>query len=98
MTLEENKKLVWQVSFNLWECKQDLLSINKSGDWMLEIIKNKIWGLLKDKEVSLVMIFHRDGEILWHRCREILFIYIIQQSVDLQKRWVMQKTRLDNYI
>jgi transcriptional regulator with PAS, ATPase and Fis domain len=38
---------------------------------MLEIIKNKIWKLLKDKEVSLVMIFHRDGEILWHRGREI---------------------------
>jgi len=38
---------------------------------MLEIIKNKIWELLKDKEVSLVMIFHRNGEILWHRGREI---------------------------
>ena len=38
---------------------------------MLEIIKNKIWELLKDKEVSLVMIFHRDGDILWHRGREI---------------------------
>ena len=38
---------------------------------MLEIIKNKIWELLKDKEVSLVMIFHKDGEILWHRGREI---------------------------
>ena len=38
---------------------------------MLEIIKNKIWELLKDKEVSLVMIFHRDGEILWHRGRGI---------------------------
>jgi len=38
---------------------------------MLEIIKNKIWELLKDKEVSLVMIFHRNGDILWHRGREI---------------------------
>ena len=38
---------------------------------MLEIIKNKIWELLKDKGVSLVMIFHRDGEILWHRGRKI---------------------------
>jgi len=38
---------------------------------MLGIIKNKIWELLKDKEVSLAMIFHREGEILWHRGRKI---------------------------
>jgi len=38
---------------------------------MIENLKTKIWEILKKKEVSLVMIFNRDGEILWHRGREI---------------------------
>jgi transcriptional regulator with PAS, ATPase and Fis domain len=38
---------------------------------MFADIKTKIWELLREKEVSLAMIFSRDGEILWHRGREI---------------------------
>lgn len=38
---------------------------------MIENLKTKIWDILKKKEVSLAMIFNRDGEILWHRGREI---------------------------
>ena len=38
---------------------------------MFESIKNKIWELLKEKEVSLAMLYNRKGEILWHRGREI---------------------------
>lgn len=38
---------------------------------MIEVIKNRIWEILKNKEVSLVMIYDRNGRILWHRGREI---------------------------
>jgi transcriptional regulator with PAS, ATPase and Fis domain len=38
---------------------------------MIEVIKNKIWSLLKEKEISLAMIYDREGEILWHKGREI---------------------------
>lgn len=38
---------------------------------MIENLKRKIWEILKKKEVSLVIIFNRDGEILWHRGRKI---------------------------
>lgn len=38
---------------------------------MFESIKTKIWELLKEKEVSLAMLFNGEGEILWHRGREI---------------------------
>ncbi|MCP5052140.1 MAG: sigma-54 factor interaction domain-containing protein, partial [bacterium] len=38
---------------------------------MIEVIKNKIWNLLKEKEVSLVMIYDTHGNILWHKGRGI---------------------------
>jgi transcriptional regulator with AAA-type ATPase domain len=38
---------------------------------MFEIIKEKIWTLLKEKEISLAMIYDEKGKILWHRGREI---------------------------
>lgn len=38
---------------------------------MIESIKKKIWDLLKDKEVSLAMLYDREGKILWHRGRTI---------------------------
>lgn len=38
---------------------------------MIESIKNKIWDVLKGKEVSLAMLYDRDGHILWHRGRAI---------------------------
>jgi transcriptional regulator with PAS, ATPase and Fis domain len=34
---------------------------------MIENIKNKIWDVLKDKEVSLAMIFNKEGAILWNK-------------------------------
>lgn len=39
---------------------------------MFESIKAKLWELLKEKEVSLAMLYNREGEILWHRGREIV--------------------------
>jgi len=38
---------------------------------MIESIKTKLWDLLKEKEVSLAMLYNREGEILWHKGREI---------------------------
>jgi DNA-binding NtrC family response regulator len=38
---------------------------------MIESIKNKIWDILKEKEVSLAMLYDCEGRILWHRGREI---------------------------
>jgi DNA-binding NtrC family response regulator len=39
---------------------------------MIESIKNKVWDILKGKEVSLAMLYDREGRILWHRGRDIL--------------------------
>ncbi|MCP5050493.1 MAG: sigma-54 factor interaction domain-containing protein, partial [bacterium] len=38
---------------------------------MIETIKEKIWNLLKEKEISLAMIYDREGVILWHKGRNI---------------------------
>lgn len=38
---------------------------------MIEIIKAKIWDILKEKEVSLVMVFDKEGRILWNKGRKI---------------------------
>jgi transcriptional regulator with PAS, ATPase and Fis domain len=38
---------------------------------MIEIIKAKIWEILKEKAVSLAMVYDRDGRILWHKGRDI---------------------------
>jgi DNA-binding NtrC family response regulator len=39
---------------------------------MLDIIKTKLWDILKEKEVSLAMVYDREGRILWHKGREII--------------------------
>ena len=38
---------------------------------MIESIKTRLWNLLKEKEVSLAMLYDKDGRILWHRGRKI---------------------------
>lgn len=38
---------------------------------MIDIVKERIWGLLERKDVSLAMIYDRDGNILWHKGRPI---------------------------
>ncbi len=38
---------------------------------MLEIIKSRLWELLKKKDISLVMVFDESGNIHWHRGRKI---------------------------
>lgn len=39
---------------------------------MFESIKTKLWDQLKEKEVSLAMLYNREGEILWHKGRDIV--------------------------
>ncbi|MCK5056436.1 MAG: sigma-54-dependent Fis family transcriptional regulator [Candidatus Aminicenantes bacterium] len=38
---------------------------------MIESIKNQLWDVLKEKKVSLVMIYTKNGNILWHEGRKI---------------------------
>lgn len=38
---------------------------------MLETVKEHIWELLQEKDISLAMIYNKKGEILWHRGRTI---------------------------
>ncbi len=38
---------------------------------MIEAIKNKLWNVLCEKDVSLAMVYDREGRILWHRGRGI---------------------------
>jgi hypothetical protein len=39
---------------------------------MLDIIKTKLWEILKEKDISLAMVYEREGRILWHKGREII--------------------------
>jgi transcriptional regulator with PAS, ATPase and Fis domain len=39
--------------------------------WMIKTFKTKLWDILKEKEVSLAMLYDREGEILWHKGRAI---------------------------
>jgi len=39
---------------------------------MIDSIKAKLWELLKEKDVSLAMLYNRDGEILWHKGRTVI--------------------------
>lgn len=39
---------------------------------MLAELKEKIWGILRDQDVSLAMIIGYDGEILWRRGRPVV--------------------------
>jgi len=38
---------------------------------MIAFVKNKLWELMKQKNVSLVMIYDHLGNVLWHRGREL---------------------------
>jgi len=38
---------------------------------MFENIKLQLWDILKKKDVSLVMIFDKNGDILWHKGRKV---------------------------
>ena len=38
---------------------------------MIKTIKTKLWDTLKEKEVSLAMLYDREGKILWYKGREI---------------------------
>jgi transcriptional regulator with GAF, ATPase, and Fis domain len=38
---------------------------------VIEAIKTKLWSVLRDKDVSLAMVYDRSGRILWHRGRKL---------------------------
>lgn len=38
---------------------------------MFENVKDQLWDILEKKEISLIMIFDKNGDILWHKGRHI---------------------------
>jgi DNA-binding NtrC family response regulator len=56
---------------------------------MIERIKEQLWKILRDKKISLAMIYTDDGEILWHRGREIKGKYL-SECVDICKSTALQ--------
>jgi transcriptional regulator with PAS, ATPase and Fis domain len=38
---------------------------------MIDSLKTKLWDLLKEKQVSLAMLYNKEGEILWYKGRQI---------------------------
>lgn len=64
---------------------------------MIESIKNQLWNLLKEKKVSLVMIYDDRGKILWHRGRKIKGNYI-DDGEGFSKTFIKQTIGKDNVI
>lgn len=56
---------------------------------MIESIKAKIWALLKEKEVSLAMIYNKNGDILWSKGRDIVGRNI-HEGEGFSKTYVLQ--------
>jgi transcriptional regulator with PAS, ATPase and Fis domain len=54
---------------------------------MLEKVKTKIEDLLKGKEVSLAMLYNRNGEILWH-CGRTIKGNTIEQGIGFSKSYI----------
>jgi len=38
---------------------------------LIERVKEKLWEIMRDKQISLAMLFNQTGDILWHRGRNI---------------------------
>jgi transcriptional regulator with AAA-type ATPase domain len=55
---------------------------------MIDKIKEKIWDLLKDKAVSLAMIFDSQGDILWHRGRDIAKSRKVSTGAGYSASWI----------
>lgn len=56
---------------------------------MIESIKNKLWELLKEKRVSLCMIYNNEGEVLWHRGRSIRSKWV-QEGEEFCKSYILK--------
>jgi transcriptional regulator with PAS, ATPase and Fis domain len=64
---------------------------------MIESIKTKLWDLLKEKEVSLAMLYNKQGEILWHKGREIKG-RTIDQGEGFSKSYIRKTLESGNFI
>jgi transcriptional regulator with PAS, ATPase and Fis domain len=72
---------------------------------MIDIVKERIWNIIKDKEVSLVMFFDNNGEILWHRGRKIysknvvsgngFFRHLIIETLKIKKKLIKKDLMLN---
>ncbi len=59
---------------------------------MIEAIKNKLWDLLKEKKISLAMIYNSEGEILWHRGRCIHSKWV-QEGEEFCKSYILKSIK-----
>lgn len=64
---------------------------------MIEAIKIKLWDLLKDKSVSLVMIYNKRGEILWHKGRTIIGRNV-QEGENFCKSYILKSLKIKEEI
>lgn len=64
---------------------------------MFDNVKSLILELLKDKEVSLAMIYNKSGEILWHKGREILG-KTISEGTGFSKSLIAKTLKEENLI
>jgi len=70
---------------------------------MIVKIKELIWNVIKRKEVSLVLIFNDEGDILWHRGRAVIGRNIKQgggysRSIIKQAIAERREIREDNFV
>jgi transcriptional regulator with PAS, ATPase and Fis domain len=56
---------------------------------MFESIKTKLWELLKEKKVSLAMLYDKEGEIIWYRGREIIG-KTVQEGDGFSKTYILE--------
>lgn len=56
---------------------------------MIESIKNKLWEILKEKRISLSMIYDSSGEVLWYRGRR-LRSKTIKDGQEFCKSYILQ--------
>ena len=61
---------------------------------MIASLKTKLWDLLKEKDVSLALLYNKKGEILWHRGRNIKG-KTIEQGEGFSKSYI-KKSLIDN--
>ncbi|NIM14537.1 MAG: AAA domain-containing protein [Candidatus Aminicenantes bacterium] len=56
---------------------------------MIETIKSKLWDILKEKKISLAMIYNREGEVLWYRGRRIRSKWV-QEGEEFCKSYILK--------
>ncbi len=64
---------------------------------MIDPIKKKIWELIKEKKVSLAMIYDIDGEIIWSIGRDIISLNVFEGD-GFCKSYIQESLRIKDRI